>query len=257
MAEDLRRESGKVGLTINFSKRKILTNIDNPELITVEQETVEIVQEYKYLGQIMSFKNKYEKELKIRRANAWHTFWAQKIILRGKFSQKTKTKIFNSTVIPVMTYGAQTWAITKKQTHKLCVTQNNMLRRMLQIKLKDHIPIQDVLQQANTKSVYTAVKSLKLGYAGHLAREPEPKWCSLLTFWVPHDRRRRRGRPYTRWTDEINKLAGYSWKNKARNRQEWKRVTEAYARKGNRSCVQPSPTNRSSYSADERPSQGI
>ena len=176
----------------------------------------------------MPFKNKYEKELTIRRANAWCTFLAQKIILQGKLSQKTKTKIFNSAVVPsVMTYSAQTWAITKKQTQKFCVTQNSMFRRMLRIKLEDHVPIHEVFKQANTKSVHTVIKSHKLGYAGQVAREWEPKWNSQLTFWLPHDRKRRRGRPYTRWSDELVQVAGSNRKNKARVRLEWKHTTRA------------------------------
>jgi len=91
-----------------------------------------------------------------------------------------------------------------------------MLRRMLQIKLKDHVPIHEMLKQANTKSVHTVIKSLKLGY---VAREPELKLNSLLTFWVPRDRKRRRG-IHTRWSDELVQVAGSNWKNKARVRLE-------------------------------------
>ena len=80
MAEDLRRASEEYGLSINFSKTKVLTNISNLADIKVGENVIEKVQEYKYLGQLISFDNKMEKELKVYRGNAWKAFWAQKYI---------------------------------------------------------------------------------------------------------------------------------------------------------------------------------
>lgn len=74
MVEDLRRESKEMGRTINQAKIKILTNIKNLDTIRIDGEAIECVQEYKYLGQIISFENKLEKELRIRRTNARKAF---------------------------------------------------------------------------------------------------------------------------------------------------------------------------------------
>ena len=63
MAEDLRRESMEAGLTMNLSKTKIMTNLECLKPIVVDGETIETVPEYRYLGQIISFSNKIEKEL--------------------------------------------------------------------------------------------------------------------------------------------------------------------------------------------------
>ena len=119
MAEDLRRESGEMGLTMNLSKTKILTNLEGIKPIVVNDKEIEIVSEYRYLGQIISFNNKMEKEIKIRRANAWKAFWALKFILKSKMKLKTKIRILESAVTPVLTYGGQTWSTTKKQLGKI------------------------------------------------------------------------------------------------------------------------------------------
>ncbi len=74
IAEDPRRESEKVGLTINYGKTKILTNIADPGEIKMNNNKIEIVDKYKFLGQILSIRNKTEKELKVRNANAWKAF---------------------------------------------------------------------------------------------------------------------------------------------------------------------------------------
>ncbi len=48
MAADLRIESEKVGLTINYDKTKILTNIADLDEIRINNNKIEIVDEYKY-----------------------------------------------------------------------------------------------------------------------------------------------------------------------------------------------------------------
>jgi len=119
MAEDSRRESLLMGLSINLAKTKVMTNIKNLGTLNLDGEKIEQVEDNKYLEQTLSFENKTEKEIKIRRANGWKFFWAQKTILKSKLKLKSKIKIFESTIIPVLTYGAQTWATTKKQIGKI------------------------------------------------------------------------------------------------------------------------------------------
>lgn len=68
----------------------------------------------RYLGQV----NKTEKELKIR-----ESFWAQEYILKGNIKLKTKIRVFKSTVTPILCFGAQIWATTKRQIQKLHIKE--------------------------------------------------------------------------------------------------------------------------------------
>ena len=131
-------------------------------------EEIEQVGEYKYLGQTLSFEDKTEKELKIRRANGWKSFWAQRTILKSNLKLKSKIRVFESTIVPVLTYGAQTWATTKKQLGKIQTTQNSMLRQLLGIKIKDKVSLEKIYAKTRAKRVGVIAKTLKLKYAGHL-----------------------------------------------------------------------------------------
>lgn len=66
MADELRRESEEMGLSINLAKTKVMSNIANPGEIQVNGIEIENVSEYRYLGQITSPENKSEKEIRIR-----------------------------------------------------------------------------------------------------------------------------------------------------------------------------------------------
>ncbi len=67
-----------------FFKTLITTKIHPFEETKIENNTIGLVTEYKYLGQIVSLEDKTEKELRIRRTNAWKAFWGQKYIQKGE-----------------------------------------------------------------------------------------------------------------------------------------------------------------------------
>ena len=72
---------------------------------------------------------------------------------------------------------------------------------------------------------------LKFRYAGHIMRENRNKWNKILTNWLPHWGKRGRGRPSTRWSDELRMVAGTDWYGKANNRENWKDLVKTYVQK--------------------------
>lgn len=46
-------------------------------------------------------------------------------------------KIMNGVILPAMTYGSETWSLTKTQRERLAVAQGNMERSMLGITRRD------------------------------------------------------------------------------------------------------------------------
>ena len=142
---------------------------------------------------------------------------------------KTKIRILESAVIPVLLYGAQTWATTKKQILKLQKTQNAMLRSILQVKLVDKVKTMDIFAKTGAKRVGVVAKKLKYKFAGHMIRDQTTKWGRTLTTWVPHMGKRHRGRPITRWEDEMRRFFGNTWKHEANDRADWRGLVEVNA----------------------------
>ena len=50
---------------------------------------------------------------------------------------RLKRKAFNECVLPVMTYGCETWSLSNTQLEKLITTQRKMERIMVGVTLKD------------------------------------------------------------------------------------------------------------------------
>lgn len=229
MGRELFAKCRAKGLEPNITKTKYMSN--NPES-TLEIEGVEIekVEEYTYLGRIVSFNNNSEKELRVRKAKAWKSYWALRGVFKGKLSVKSKIKILESCVMPVLTYGAQTWALTKTQVVGLKKTQRAMERSILNIRLRDKIRNTSIREETQVQDVGYTIKKLKFKYAGHIMRASNERWEKLVTEWRPYEGRRKRGRPKTRWRDELENRVGKLWHRETFDRAKWKRIGEAYAR---------------------------
>ena len=67
-----------LGLKINVSKTKIMSSEPEEDPVNINDEEVEYVEEFIYLGQIISFRNRQDKEISRRILNAWKGFWKLK-----------------------------------------------------------------------------------------------------------------------------------------------------------------------------------
>lgn len=230
MLTQMDRESRKVGLTMNPDKTKVMSNhIRTP--ICLNSDQIEYVDEYTYLGQIIAPESQMQKEINIRIGNAWKKFWSLKEVMKNPHIPLTdKTTVFNSCILPCLTYGAQTWAFTNKQIRALGVCQNKMERSILNIKLRDKIKLTNIRSKTKVKDVTYTLKKLKWNWAGHMVRSKKKKWTNEITVWCPRDGKRRKGRQKIRWEDDIKKVAGITWQRNAENRQIWITLGEAYAK---------------------------
>ncbi|XP_044751721.1 uncharacterized protein LOC123311716 [Coccinella septempunctata] len=113
---------------------------------------------------------------------------------------------------PILTYGAETLTLTNATARKLKVTQRKMERSMLGVTLRDHIRNEDLRKRTGVEDVITVVARLKWNWAGHVARMRGDRWTKRLLEWRPRADKRSRGRPPTRWTDDIKRISD-NWKN--------------------------------------------
>lgn len=230
MLTQLDRESKKVGLTMNPDKTKLMTNNTRTPIL-LDSNQIEYVDEYTYLGQIIAPANQMQKEINTRISKAWQRFWSLKEVLKNPHMPLiNKTTVFNSCILPVLTYGAQTWALTSKQSGTLRVCQNKMERSILNLKLRDKVKLENIRSKTKVMDVTYTVKKLKWNWAGHMIRNNRDKWTKDVTEWYPRDGKRKKGRQKTRWEDDIRKVAGTTWLREATNRDRWKSLGEAYAK---------------------------
>lgn len=228
MINTLHEESRKVGLEINLTKTNIMTNhIERP--IYLENSSLAYVGAYIYLGKQVSF-NQQNNELEVERRinNTWKKFWSLKEILKSDMTIRMKTKVMNTCLLPSLTYACQTWKFTRKVKNKIISCQRSMERSILKIKKIQRIRHTTIRQKTKAIDALSYSQKLKWRWAGHVARLSDNRWTAKTTSWRGPLGQRKRGRPITRWADDIIKVAGVQWPRAAENREYWSSLEEAF-----------------------------
>ena len=230
MLEDLNRVSQQVGLKMNMDKTKVMSNVHvRPTPVLVGSSVLEVVDEYIYLGQTVRLgRSNFEKEVNRRIQLGWAAFGKLREIFSSKIPQCLKTKVFDQCVLPVMTYGTETWSLTMGLLRKLRITQRAMERAMLGVSLRDRLRNEYIRKRTKVTDIALRICRLKWQWAGHIARRTDGRWGGKVLEWRPRTGKRSVGRPPTRWSDDLVRCAGSGWMRKARDRSLWKSMGEAY-----------------------------
>ena len=233
MLEQIKEESRKVGLRMNMKKTKVMFNknvVKTNQAIEIGGEIIEEVDEYIYLlvGQKVRASPGFEEEIKRRISMGWVAFGKHSNIFRSKMPMKLKRQVYNQCVIPVITYGAETWSLTKALEKKLQSSQRAMERKMIGITWRDRKRNTWVRKETKVRDIREVIKKRKWQWAGHLMRRTDNRWTTRITEWQPREGKRNRGQQKRRWRDEIRKSAGPTWYRDTRDRQQWKSLGEAF-----------------------------
>lgn len=233
MIGSLHHVSAKVGLEMNLTKTKVMTNTSWKESIIINGQPLEHVEKYIYLGKLLSFeKNNDILEIERRVQSTWNKYWNHKEIFKSNMPTDIKTKVMNSSLLPCLTYGCQTWKFSSKAANKIRTCQRGLERSMLNIRKRDKVRHDKI--RNTTKAIDALMFALKQKWkwAGHIKRCTDQRWTTRVTSWSGPTGKRSRGRPLTRWEDDLRRTAGPNWRNLAQDRDAWASLEEAYTQSG-------------------------
>ena len=108
----------QVGLSINTSKTQMMCVNSIPTAPTlVNQEPLEFVEDFTYLGSLISKDSGASKDIKARLGKAQGAFSQLRSIWRSKqHSLKMKMILYNCNVKSVLLYGSESWRVIKTGT---------------------------------------------------------------------------------------------------------------------------------------------
>ena len=132
-----------------------------------------------------------------------------------------KRKIMNTVILPAMTYGAETWTLTKHPERKLAVAQRSMERSLLNITRRDKIRNEIIRSKTGVIDIIEKVKCMKGQWAGHVARMKNTRWAKITSEWTPkecwsNENRMRRQSRSPRWVGTVGK-----WKASSSHGRLW------------------------------------
>ena len=143
MLEELNKEGKKDRIKLNKKKTKAICNEvarRRPRRgVMIDAEQLEEVAEYKYLGRLITSGNEMNKEIDQRITSGWRFGECSHFLKDSKIPICLKRKIMDMVILPVMTYGAETWTLTTLQERKMAVAQRSMERSLLNVTKRDKI----------------------------------------------------------------------------------------------------------------------
>ncbi|WKX94700.1 hypothetical protein Q1695_011738 [Nippostrongylus brasiliensis] len=240
MLADFDHACGKIGLQLNLTKTMFMKNgyvSDSP--FSLNGTNISECSSYVYLGREVNMTNDLSPELGRRKRAAWGAFKSVEEVVRKTRNARLRAHLFDSTVLPALTYASESWALRKQDEHAICVAQRSIERRMLGvtrfIQARDGIRSSELRRQSKIRDAVAWAKLSKIRWAGHVMRFRDDRWTRAVTDWIPRDVRRTPGRPPLRWSDFVKSLndrldalrvpraSRTHWSTMARDRDEWRR----------------------------------
>ena len=165
--------AASLGLKINSSKTKVMRiNNKNNTPITMDQNQLEDVTSFTYLGTVINIEGGSEEDAKARigkartTCNILNKIWETKNI-----PIKTKLKIFNSNVESTLLYGSETWKTTSNILNKLQTFSNRCLRRLLGVYWPNTISNANLWEPTKQEPIETQIRRRKWKWIGHTLRK--------------------------------------------------------------------------------------
>ncbi|KAE9415036.1 hypothetical protein Angca_008263, partial [Angiostrongylus cantonensis] len=140
---------------------------------------------------------------------AWGAFKSIEDVVKRTKNTRFRAHLFDSTVLPALTYASETWSLRKQDERSLSVIERAVERTMQGVsrstQVRDGIRSSDLRQRSKIKDAVLCAKQSKIGWAGHVMRMNDNRWIRAVSGWIPRDVKRTAGRPPTRWSEFFTK----------------------------------------------------
>src|SRR2546425_6020800 len=93
-------------------------------------------------------------------------------------SLRVKRKIYRACVQRVLVYGSETWPMKVDDMQRLVRSENNMVRWMFGVTLKDRRSSEELRRGLGIVDVDRVVRRGRLGWFGHVERKEADDWVS-------------------------------------------------------------------------------
>ena len=198
MVSTLDRACTRWGMTINATKTKTTTvgkEEENEVTITLRGNPLEAVESFSYLGSEVGKNAKAGGDVgtRLEKASRVYQKWRKEVFWSRSVSKRTKLHVFRVMVMPVLLYGAETWAVTQQELRKLYAFQMKCLREIVGVTLWDRRRNVDILEETGELPIEEQLRHKRLQWFGHLQRMPENRPQKQVLRCRPHGRKRKPG----------------------------------------------------------------
>jgi len=128
---------------------------------------VEVVESFTYLGSLIHVSGSSEPEIK-RRINIVREamFTLDQNIWRSSITLETKLRLYNTCILPIFLYGAETWSVTVMLSKKIDALDNWCFRRILNVHWSEFDTNDEIRSRTGQPLLSDTVRSRRLSFFG-------------------------------------------------------------------------------------------
>ena len=198
------------GMHINKEKTKVMVmGKTDRACIHIEGENLECVDQFVYLGSLISRDNDCSKEIRRRIGIAGSALASLRKTWKSKnIDIKTKMRILDACVMSTLTYACESWTLKAEDRRKLNAFEMNCYRRLMGISWREKVTNEDIRTALKRKkTIVERVQERKLQLFGHICRMKDDRLIKTVMFGRAEGKRKR-GRQRRRWLDDIKDWTG-------------------------------------------------
>ena len=178
-----------------------------PRRSEVEEDSLEIVDSFCYLGNVVSCGARVASAVSDRISGAWSK-WREleSLLVNHSIPLEERAKVYCACVRPVLLYAVETWALTERLEGLLASCDHRMLRYMSRVRWQDRITNEEVRRRCGVENLKHRLRKMRLKWFGHLKCRDEN---SILrkAMELEVEGRKPVGRPKKTWSKVVEEKA--------------------------------------------------
>lgn len=192
----------RMGLSINIKKTETMS-IGPEEQFFIDDTPLKSVSQFKYLGSIVTSDGSVNAELitRIQALSSAYGRLRERVFDSHDITISTKLKVYVQCLLPLLTYGCETWTLYRHNINQLRTVQQRHLRKILRIKWSDFVSNEEVLQRSGAEDIETILIKSRLRWLGHVTRMDDDRPVKSLLYGELDKGSRSVGRPKLRYKD--------------------------------------------------------
>ena len=168
--------------------------------IIINDETLEQVRQFTYLGCSISYQFSNDVEFKL--AKFLQLIGTIKRTIFRKVRTETILKIYNNLVWPTFLYGSENWTLTALKRRRTEEAEMKLLRPLASYTLYDHKSNDSVRRKLQTECILDKIDEYRRNWFLQSQRMP-PNRIPLKSYHYRPQGRRTIGRPKKRWREQL------------------------------------------------------
>ena len=226
------RESEKMGLKINKKKTEVVVASKSAEpvncIVKINNEEIKQSNSFVYLGSLITRDGRSNQEVEKRIVIAKGAFQKMRSLLgNNRINSLTRVRALKTYVWSTLTYGSESWTLSRELINRLNAAEMWFYRRMLRIRWTDRITNEEVLRRIGMqRTLVKDIRRRQMNFLGHILRKEKIEHLCLTG---KIEGRRARGRQRKKYLDSILEEIGENLTPNqliqlARDRLRWRQV---------------------------------